>query len=107
MLPVLAPPAADRAPTTCPSRHAITPSSHHPPTQHAFLVQQQRLRRITSAALVLECTPEAFRLDPQQHLRPLLACLEEFGLSQARSGVLLLAGPSVHECSPASLTACA
>ena len=44
---------------------------------------QQRLRRITSAALVLECTPEAFRLDPQQHLRPLLACLQEFGLSQA------------------------
>lgn len=52
---------------------------------HSFLLQQQRLRRITSAALVLESAPEAFLLDVQQHLRPLLACLRELGLSQASS----------------------
>jgi hypothetical protein len=50
---------------------------------HSFLLQQQRLRRITSAALVLESTPEALRLDVQGTLRPLLACLQELGLSQA------------------------
>lgn len=54
-----------------------------PPQVHSFLLQQQRLRRITSAALVLESAPEAFLLDVQQHLRPLLACLRELGLSQA------------------------
>ncbi|PRW34065.1 transcription termination factor [Chlorella sorokiniana] len=52
---------------------------------HAFLLQQQRLRRITSAALVLESAPEAFLLDVQQHLRPLLACLRELGLSQEQT----------------------
>ena len=55
------------------------------PQVHSFLLQQQRLRRITSAALVLESAPEAFLLDVQQHLRPLLACLRELGLSQASS----------------------
>lgn len=50
---------------------------------HAFLMQQQRLRRVTSASLVLESTPEVLCLDVQQGLRPLLGCLKELGLSQA------------------------
>lgn len=54
---------------------------------HSFLLQQQRLRRITSAALVLESTPEALRFDVQQQLKPLLACLSELGLSQVPHGV--------------------
>ncbi len=51
---------------------------------HRFLLQQQRLRRITSAALVLECIPEALLLDVQQQLRPLLVALKDMGLSQVR-----------------------
>lgn len=52
---------------------------------HTFLLQQQRLRRITSAALVLESTPEALCLDVQQHLRPLLACLKDLGLTREQT----------------------
>ncbi|KAL4425405.1 hypothetical protein ABPG75_009421 [Micractinium tetrahymenae] len=52
---------------------------------HTFLLQQQRLRRITSAALVLESTPEALLLDVQQQLRPLLAALKDMGLSQEQT----------------------
>lgn len=51
---------------------------------HAFLLQQQRLRRISSAALVIESTPEALCLDVQGQLRPLLATLKELGMSQVR-----------------------
>ncbi|KAL4446731.1 hypothetical protein ABPG77_007975 [Micractinium sp. CCAP 211/92] len=52
---------------------------------HSFLLQQQRLRRITSAALVLECIPEALLLDVQQQLRPLLVALKDMGLSQEQT----------------------
>lgn len=52
---------------------------------HSFLLQQQRLRRITSAALVLESTPEALLLDVQQQLRPLLQALKDMGLSQEQT----------------------
>ncbi|PSC76378.1 dCTP pyrophosphatase 1-like [Micractinium conductrix] len=66
---------------------APPPSVHLDQAQavHSFLLQQQRLRRITSAALVLESTPEALRFDVQQQLKPLLACLSELGLSQEQT----------------------
>jgi hypothetical protein len=50
---------------------------------HSFLIQQQALRRINNAAALLEYTPEALCLDVGSQLRPLLACLQELGLSQA------------------------
>ncbi|KAI3434864.1 hypothetical protein D9Q98_002918 [Chlorella vulgaris] len=52
---------------------------------HSFLIQQQALRRINNAAALLEYTPEALCLDVGSQLRPLLACLQELGLSQEQT----------------------
>lgn len=77
---------------------------------HSFLLQQQRLRRITSAALVLESTPEALLLDVQQQLRPLLQALKDMGLSQVRewgrAAVRAAGGSGVRMCTLAPAAAC-